>query len=778
MTNRTNLLSSRCFIILFAIFCVTPTISFAQQIEEVVVTAQKRSESIQDVPIAISAFNGDDIRNIGAENLQDLTENVAGAELYDSRGAGQPVWVIRGVGLSDFNANNTPAAAIYYDEFYLTSNVMGGIGLFDIEQVEVLKGPQGGLYGRNTTGGAVRVQSKRPSFEEHSGYVSASYGRWDRATIEGGVGGPLSDTVAYRISGKTDLGGGWQDSLATAGDDNHGDREFYSVKGQLLFAPTDDLEILLKAETGVDKSENRLALAIGSHDPNIPFLFCPAALAGGRDNSSCITSAGANRLALGLPPVGGVDPSVQSSDGRRTLSSPINEVDNEWKNFNIQVDWDLGFATLTSVSGYIDYDQVQVHDFDATAALSLDEFSDVEMTAWSQEFRLTSNSDGNLNWIIAAMYSEDEIDDARFTRHLDNPFVFWDRADRAYRQEAESFAIYGVVGYQLNDNLNINGSLRYTEEDRSYQDGFLSFDTLPPGVPPFVPLPFFLTQNLNTELELEDHWSGHIGLDWTPTNDALIYAKITRGFKSGGVFGGFPVDPDTVNAADEETVWAYEIGFKSEWLDNSLRLNGAVYHYDYSDVQGYATAISTITNTPLSQYGNIGDAEHTGVELEVLWLPIAINGLSLSGSFSWLDAEISNSSRTTTTIQGAPFPIEGLDRLYAPEISYSFQAKYEWPVFDGMLAAAQINYSYRDDIIPQSALPGNIDSGLAEVDGYDLLNARIALESVEGDWVVALSGRNLAGEEYSTYADEDGFFNYAEVPGTPRTWSIEFTYNW
>ncbi|MCB1702958.1 MAG: TonB-dependent receptor, partial [Halioglobus sp.] len=185
-------------------------------LEEVVVTAQKRTESLQDVSIAIAAFGEKELRNLSITNLENLTQSVSGVELFDERGSGQPTWVIRGVGLADFNANNTPTAAIYFDEFYLTSNVMGGIGMYDISRVEVLKGPQGGLYGRNTSGGAVRVMSVRPDLDQGlNGYIQGSYGRWDRSIAEGAVGGKITDNLAFRLSGMTDQNGGWQDTLAT-----------------------------------------------------------------------------------------------------------------------------------------------------------------------------------------------------------------------------------------------------------------------------------------------------------------------------------------------------------------------------------------------------------------------------------------------------------------------------------------------------------------------------------------------------------------------------------
>jgi iron complex outermembrane receptor protein len=243
------------------------TVHAAQVIEEVVVTAQKRSESVQDVSIAIKAFSEDELSNLNTSNLEELTEFVSGAELFDDRGAGQPTWVIRGVGLADFNSNNTPTAAIYYDEFYLTSNVLGGIGMFDIGRVEVLKGPQGGLYGRNTSGGAVRVISTRPVVgDELNGYVKGSYGRWDRAGLEGAIGGTLTDTTAFRIAASTDQGGGWQDSLATPEDDEYGDRDFTAFRGQMLLRASDDVDILIKVEAGEDNSETPLGRAVGTQD--------------------------------------------------------------------------------------------------------------------------------------------------------------------------------------------------------------------------------------------------------------------------------------------------------------------------------------------------------------------------------------------------------------------------------------------------------------------------------------------------------------------------------
>lgn len=263
--------------------------------DTITVTAQKREQSIQDVPIAIAAFDADALKELGVTSLENVAYFVPGVHLDDARGSGQPTWVIRGVGLQDFNANNTPTAAIFYDDTYLVSSAMGAIGLFDLERVEVLKGPQGGLYGRNTTGGAVRIISAKPSTTDFDGYGQVSYGRWDRTKLEGAFNAPvIEDKLGLRFAASIDQGGGWQDSLVTAEDDEWGDRDFWAFRGQALYTPTPELEILFKADVGADSSETTLGRSVGVLDPLAPLTlegdanFCSSIRAGQRDDASCI----------------------------------------------------------------------------------------------------------------------------------------------------------------------------------------------------------------------------------------------------------------------------------------------------------------------------------------------------------------------------------------------------------------------------------------------------------------------------------------------------------
>lgn len=744
-----------------------------QGLEEVIVTAQKRTERAQDVPIALAAFGGDKIKELAIGDLRELSKRVPGVALFDDRaGSSQPTWVIRGVGLTDFNANNTPTAAIYYDEFYMTSNVMGGIGMFDIDRVEILKGPQGGLYGRNTTGGAVRVESVRPSLESFDGYATARYGKWGRYGVEGAAGGPLSDTVAFRIAGMIDQGGGWQDSLATAGDDEWGDHDFYALRARLLFQPSESLQVNLKIDSGKDQSETVLGSGIGAYDPNT-LLKCAPVLAGERDDANCVDWGTVNDLANGVAP--GLQVSDQSGDGREVLTNPVNQLDNEWFAATVQIDWDLEDATLTSITGYIDYEMRQFYDYDAGVHENGHENSHSPIKSWSQELRLVSNADGPFEWLAAVNWAEDELDDRRQFLFADNLLVFGGLpySERSYLQTSSSWAAYGQVGYRLNDALKLHGSLRYTDEQKDIENA-----TLVIFIAPGQPLPGVGITDVHRSWQLDEHWTGHAGIDWTPSDNALLYAKVTRGFKSGGFFGGFALTYEDLNPYIEETIWSYEAGFKTDWFDNSLRLNGAVYYYDYTDAQGYTTEFNDVTHTALTRLGNLGDAEHVGAELDFIWSPVALPGATLSAGAAWLDAEFDSKNSFLAQDFTTRVSYDGLQRSYAPEFSYDIEARYEWDIGADFRMITSVNYAWRDDVVNQDTTGTAIDAALYGVEAFGLLDARLQIGAQDDRWHVALVGKNLMDEEYVMSSTFDNLGSYMESFGLPFSWMLELNYNW
>ena len=297
------------------------------------------------------------------------------------------------------------------------------------------------------------------------------------------------------------------------------------------------------------------------------------------------------------------------------------------------------------------------------------------------------------------------------------------------------------------------------------------------NVEPGVPL-FFFVEDANQDWELDDNWSGHVGVDWTPTDSAMLYAKFTRGFKSGGFFGGFFLSDEETEAYGEETVDSYEVGFKSDWADSSLRLNGAVYYYDYSDVQGFTSVFSDVTGTALTKLDNLGDAEHTGAELEVTWLPQGVDGLMLAANFAWLDTELDSTSTFLAQDFETVVGYDGLQRPYAPEFSYYLEARYERNLFENLLGLFQLSYSWRDEQVNEDTGGTPIDSALFGIDDYGVVNGRIQLGADDERWHVALIGKNLTDEEYQVNTTFDNLGGYLATYGRPRSWMVEVNYGW
>jgi iron complex outermembrane receptor protein len=334
--------------------------------------------------------------------------------------------------------------------------------------------------------------------------------------------------------------------------------------------------------------------------------------------------------------------------------------------------------------------------------------------------------------------------------------------------------VYGQLGYRVSEAVKVHGSLRYTDEDKSYRDGFATLN-----VTPGVPFDFVLPCCQSQDYQLDENWSGDAGVDWTPTENAMLYAKITRGFKSGGFFGGFALSEPETFPYVEETVWAYEIGAKTEWLDSTLRLNGAVFYYDYSDVQGFTQVAGEVNGEPLilTKLDNIGDAEHVGAEADLLWLPAAVEGLSLAAGVAWLDAEL-DSDQTFLSQEGVATSYDGLDRAYAPEWSYFAQGRYERALGASLLGVVQVSYSWRDDLVTEDSAGALVDAALFRVDGYGLWNARVQVGALDDRWNVAFVGKNLADEEYLASTTADNLGSYTRTPGLPYNWAIELNIRW
>jgi iron complex outermembrane recepter protein len=732
----------------------------------IVVTAQRRAQSINDVPISIAVIDADTLASRGVKDLAGVSNLVSNTQLFDN-GLGQPTWVIRGVGLLDFSPNNTPASAIYIDDVYQTSNAFGTVSLFDVDRVEVLKGPQGGLYGRNTSGGAVRIEIKRPALDKVEGSVSVGIERWQRVRGDAAVSVPIiADRVAIRLSGRGETSGsGWQTSIPTG--QKWGKRERWSLRGQILAKLSDDVTARIVVDGGRDTSDLNLGSAIGTRSLAgvAPDFLCPALLAGRRDDTNCVPYGSlVNALFLGDPLTNLA--STQSGDGRRVLADPVSALNNRSFGVSGYLTAAIGTAELTSITSFRKFDYLVQDDNDGSTGEFGHQQSASKFKVFSQDVRIASTGDSAVSWMIGGIFARDTIDEDRNFRFADNIPVIQAYgltnpaqalANLRYRQRTTSWSGFGQIDYKLSDHWTIGGSARYSDETKSYRDGSFGFPVV--GV--------LVGSNLADEYSLKSHWTGKFNVQYQPNKRSLVYASVSRGYKSGGFFGGFPLNgQSSIVPYKEETVTAYEVGFKWAAADRNLGANGAVFYYDYADAQGFASFNDPILGA-ISRLSNIGDARHIGAELDGFWEPV--RGLRFSGSIGYLDAKIRNGA-TGQGVLGTSFSYSGQRRDYAPKWSWTAGVDYGAAIGNiGKLNLA-VNANGRSTLVEAHG-PDVIDDVLGFIGGYTLVDAQLGFKSNRG-WAVGLYARNLLDTSYRLAQGSDGLNSNAEIFGEPRSYGL------
>ena len=712
-------------------------------IEEVIVTAQKRAQSMQDVGIAVTAFTSDQIRDLRLSQAIDLASQTPGLEIKNSIGSSNPIITIRGVGLNDYHSNNNPSAAVHVDEVYLGSSAYLSFQMFDIERVEVLKGPQGTLYGRNSTAGTLNFITHKPS-QEFDAHIDASYGNYNSSKIEAAIGGSLSSKVSARFAVLKEDSDGFQKNggnaefvgysvwpgvipamTETPPSDNVNNTDGSAWRGSLLFEPNQDLEIL-------------------------------ASIHGSREDS------GGPVYALQGFDFDGFD---SESTGFEDTDGDIHTIYEDALPFlnskglggQLRVDYNFGAATLTSITAYESIER-DLRDGDG---LPISFFS-LEWTEdlWqkTQEIRLTSNSESNFQWITGFFYSEDEID---FVKTVISPNLILSNWETDYVQTNDSWAAFAHSEWQFNDEFKLTTGLRYTEDSRDYSGGTSDLD--PWGVynggVPYV----MLRDTLKVK---EDDLSGKVGLDWTPNNDWLFYGSISKGFKSGGFDGSTVRKPGDLKPFSAETLWSYELGFKSTLRESTLQVNGSFFVYDFQDMQ--AEALVYVAGIPNTIRLNAGDVEMSGAEIDLWWRPLS--SLDVKLGVSLLDSEV------TKWIGEEAEIYEGNNPPDTPELTLNGMVRYQWVLDSGLILAALTDFSYKDETYTEIE---NIEK--LKKDGYIVWNAQMSLTSSDESWTVALWGKNLGDKEYetNTFGNLSGVGQSRYVMyGAPRTYGMSVNYNW
>lgn len=698
--------------------------------DEVFVTAQRREQSPQDVGVALNVFSGADLIAQGTRNVNALENFAPNLEIESQFGSGQPSFSIRGVGFRDYATNNAPTVGVYVDDVAYPIPVMTQGVLFDVERVEVLRGPQGTLYGRNTTGGAIKIISARPTDEFSAGAVIEG-GRFGRVDTEAFVSGPVAENIRVRLSGATAHGGGWQTNRETG--EELGDAEQYALRGLVAVDLAPDVEAIFNLHGFIDQSDG-LGLQLFNDS-----AFGP--LAHARRETSW-----------------GSSPEFSALTGISQTQAPFR--DNEGWGTSLTVNAGLGGATLTYIGAYEVLNRKEFNDYDALELGAAGVFFQSSADVMSHELRLSGETT-QLNWVGGVYYSEEDLGElyqSDFAASFGPGFA----VTTPYNQNVRTMAAYLHGEYELTPLLSVVAGLRYEDETRKLRDlGTFAIATGPVnfanGTADFT----LENRDLNS-----DNLSGKIGLELTPADDVLLYAHVSRGVKSGGFTAYNTLNPNALTPFQPEKLNAFEAGFKTSFNDK-LQLNGAAFYYDYKDQQVQSAIYDAGTGAVVGRIVN-ADSEIYGAELEAVltpapWLTISQSIGYKTGEFTdFMDLDIAAS-----TLAGMEVLTDrsGQD-LGFPNISYQGFVEAETSIADGWSVRARFDYSYRDTL----ALP--LLGAAYAVGDYWLANAQVAFGPDDGRWELALWGRNIFNADYD---ETRNFFitgGAADIaaPGAPATY--------
>ncbi len=755
----------------------------AQILEEVVVTAQKREQDLQDVGIAVTAFSGEQQRALGFTSSLDLEMQTPGLMSFNFGNGGGSVMSIRGVGQLDFADHQEQSSAVFHDGAY--NSYLGAVSfaLYDIDRIEVLKGPQGSLFGRNATGGVLHVLSARPT-REFEGYAEFQGGEFDNYRGELAISGPLTENLSARFSAVKDKADGFvKNSL---GEDGH-DKDNTNARLQLLWEGQ-DVEVLFKAEFGTYDNNNPtyitdrgvihndaltgpitgglndgLARIPGPNDGQNYADFCDNFwLAGGFD-----PNAPTNVSCLGTTVTG-------LSEAHRTAISEYTEQplanvgngaggnghsDRELWSVGGTITWDISDSLqVVSITDYRDFKKSYREDADGMDLFVSDFYIQDDSTQWSQELRLHGEND-NLKWILGFYYLSIEHD---MFGGLDSDPIFFSSTTTASELDTETYAFFGHGEYTVNDQVSVLVGLRWTEDEKDlFLDGRCT-DAPFPGAAGTCDFFYGGLVNNNSTVNAsrsEGEWSGTFELNYRPNDDWLLYAKYARGNKAGSFNTGFLTlfTPDAVEF-DGEILTDYEVGFKSTFWDGKARLNGAAFYYDYEDFQSFFQLGLNFSVQNL-------DANAYGGELELILNPA--EGWDILLGLSLLDATQEDvNNNVITRDRQMPF---------APDVTFNGLVRYEWAAFANGMMNVQFDWNYRDDYTTNA-----IDHPALTEDGFWLANARIGWISGDGKWELSAWVKNLTNEDYYVNGFDTSTFSSTiiKVPGPPQQFGGTIRYNW
>jgi iron complex outermembrane recepter protein len=708
-------------------------------LQVITVTAQKREQPAQTVGVAVSVLSGDELAQRGVRKVNALQNEVPSLEIEPAFGGGQAQFRLRGVGFQDYASNNAGAVTVYVDEVAYPLPVQTQGLLFDLDRVEVLRGPQGTLYGRNTTGGAVNFITRAPT-KKFEAAAALGFGSFGASEAEGYVSGALSDTLRGRVSLATQQGGAWQVNRVTG--EKLGDKNIIGLRGQLDLDATPDLRFKLKLHVGSDKSEGQ-GLYVFTTQPAVPL---GTATSPGYPVAKAATPADTDLRKTGW----GFAPAFLAAIGQAANAKPNR--DNNTGGASLTVQSDFSGLRLTSISAADKFQRKELADYDAQNLPLAETFFDSSSRNFSQELRVAnSNPADELNWLAGLYFASEKLDE-KYWSSFANSFGFA-TVQTAYTQKVNTGSVFGQADYKFNDELKLVVGLRQERETRKREN--FATRSIGPDIPFFGPTSGDFSAN---------HSSGKLGLDYQLNKNMLAYGSISRGLKSGGFTAYNTFNENALTPFKPEVLIAYEAGFKSEF-GRSLRLNAAVFHYDYRDQQILDAIKDPTTGATVGKIINAPRSSIDGIDVEFTWKASA--ELTLTQFIGYKRGKFKEYIALSP-----PGDLSG-QLLYFPQLSYGASVAYR-TTLAGWSAGAQLDASYHDK---SNSFLNRINTAYNfNTPAYWLANARIEVAPVEAKWSATLYVRNLFNKKY------DLTRNFFDLPlpvaaaGAPRTFGVQAKY--
>jgi iron complex outermembrane recepter protein len=739
-------------------------------VPEVIVTAQKREENVNAVPMSITAATGEQLLRSGVKEVRDLNKVSPGFSYADSY-VGSPIYTLRGIGFSDISLGGRSTVSVYLDEAPIPFAIEGRGVTLDLDRVEILKGPQGTLFGQNATGGAINFIAAKPTKRFAAG-IDASYGTFNASDLIGFVSGPLSETLGVRLAVQTIKSDPWQRSYSSAAE--NGADNVQNVRLTLAWNPTVRLKVQVSLNGSNDQSDGQAGQLIG--------------------------------ISPALPPAAPFVPGLLSypmapANARAADFNPGNDYgkNNRFRQLSARVDYELSNAmVMTSITSASRFNQSHLLDIDGTVLSNLSRETKGKIESFYEELRISGQTENNTKYTFGASYSYDDVKE--FSQN-----VFFQSSQAllftgfglpilkgfgdSNNQNSDTLAVFANVDYAITEDVKISGGARYTKSNNEFDgcttdpgDGSSSAIFGPfwnsfraqmgqPLNPPIANggcltanaavVPGLVVGTLN-----ETNVSWRVGTEWTPRERTLVYANVSKGYKAGGFPSLGATAASQYQPATQESVVAYEAGFKATTSGRRLHIDGALFYYDYQDKQILGRVLDPLFG-PLLQMVNVPKSNVKGAELQANWVPV--EGLSVTAGVSYVDSEILDGFvnydpvGVLTNLGGEAFP-------NTPKWQMVADVDYRWPINESLNCFVGGGLFHQDKTNSQL---GELPS--LNVKAYSLVDLRAGVESQTGNWRLSVWGRNVGDAYYWTAANRN-LDTIVRFTGRPASYGLSLSY--